>query len=50
MTTLTIATPNDLLNYVGTELGPSEPLQISQTRINQFADATGDHRGSMLIQ
>jgi acyl dehydratase len=44
MTTLTIATPNDLLNYVGTELGPSEPLQISQTRINQFADATGDHQ------
>lgn len=36
--------PNDLLNAVGTELGVSEWLQIDQNRINQFADATGDHQ------
>lgn len=36
--------PNDLLSAVGTELGVSEWLQIDQDRINQFADATGDHQ------
>ena len=30
--------------FVGTELGVSDWLTISQDRINQFADATGDHQ------
>ena len=29
---------------VGEELGVSEWMQIDQSRINQFADATGDHQ------
>lgn len=29
---------------VGTELGASEWVQITQQRVNQFADATGDHQ------
>ena len=34
--------PNDLLEAVGQTLGPSEPLVVTQERINQFAEATGD--------
>lgn len=34
--------PNDLLAAVGQTLGPSEPLVVTQERINQFAEATGD--------
>ena len=34
--------PNDLLAAVGQALGPSEPLVVTQERINQFAEATGD--------
>jgi acyl dehydratase len=37
-------TPQDLLKAVGQPLGESEWLSISQERINQFADATGDHQ------
>lgn len=29
---------------VGEEIGPSEPLVIEQSRIDAFADATGDHQ------
>ena len=36
--------PDDLLQAVGTQLGLSEWLTISQERINLFADATGDHQ------
>lgn len=36
--------PDDLLDAVGTELGPSEWFTINQQRINLFADATGDHQ------
>ena len=34
----------DLAGLVGTEVGVSDWLQISQERVNQFADATGDHQ------
>lgn len=34
----------DLSGAVGTDLGATEWLTISQERINQFADATGDHQ------
>lgn len=36
--------PLELLNAVGEHLGYSEWIEISQERINQFADATGDHQ------
>ena len=38
------ATPKDLLGAVGKPLGASEWLAIDQARVNQFADATGDHQ------
>jgi acyl dehydratase len=38
------ATPKELLGAVGRRLGASEWLTIDQTRVNQFADATGDHQ------
>lgn len=44
MTTVTVETPQKLLTLVGTPLGPSQPITISQSRIDQFADATGDHQ------
>ena len=41
MTTIDVRT---LTTEVGRELGVSEWFEISQDRINQFADATGDHQ------
>jgi acyl dehydratase len=38
------ATPRDLLGAVGRKLGASEWLAIDQARVDQFADATGDHQ------
>jgi acyl dehydratase len=37
-------TPLQLLGAVGQKLGASEWLAIEQARVNQFADATGDHQ------
>ena len=37
-------TPAELNTAVGKHLGHSDWLQITQERINQFADATGDHQ------
>ncbi len=34
----------DLLGMVGKELEPSPWLEISQDRVNQFAEATNDHQ------
>ena len=36
--------PADLLNAVGQHLGHSDWLEITQDRIDQFAEATGDHQ------
>jgi len=36
--------PADLLDAVGTLLGPSDWLAIDQDRVNGFADVTGDHQ------
>lgn len=36
--------PKDLLAMVGETFGPTEWLLIEQDRIDQFADATGDHQ------
>jgi len=38
------ANPLDLNGAVGQHLGYSDWLTITQERINQFADATGDHQ------
>ncbi len=34
----------DLADLVGKELGPTEWFEITQERVNAFADATGDHQ------
>ena len=34
----------DLESLVGKEVGVSDWLQITQERVNEFADATGDHQ------
>ncbi|MFW0788144.1 MaoC family dehydratase [Gordonia sp. CPCC 205333] len=34
----------EIRDALGEEIGPSEPLTITQDRINAFADATGDHQ------
>jgi acyl dehydratase len=34
----------DIAGLVGTELGVSDWLEITQDRVNRFADATGDHQ------
>ena len=44
MATTTVSHPSDLLTMVGTTLGPSSSLQVTQERIDQFAEATGDHQ------
>jgi len=36
--------PKDLSAAVGKQLGQSEWIEITQDRINKFADATGDHQ------
>ena len=35
---------SDLPKLVGQEVGVSDWLEVSQDRVNQFADATGDHQ------
>ena len=43
MTTI-IKGPDDLRARVGQHLGYSDWLEITQDRVNEFADATGDHQ------
>ena len=40
----TIARPKDLLTMIGEDLGTSPWLDVTQERINLFADATDDHQ------
>ena len=40
----TFASPNELAGSVGSHLGYSDWLEITQERINAFADATDDHQ------
>jgi acyl dehydratase len=44
MTKTTYGTPADLLEAVGDEFGPTEWIEITQERIDTFADATDDHQ------
>ena len=41
---LKLETPQDVLTHIGTELGPSEWLTVSQEMIDKLAEATGDHQ------
>jgi acyl dehydratase len=36
--------PADLLGMIGHTVGTTEPYYITQSQINRFADATGDHQ------
>jgi acyl dehydratase len=40
----TVVSPNKLQDYVGNEVGISDWLTMEQSRIDQFAEATGDHQ------
>ena len=37
-------TTDQLTDYIGKEVGVSDWMLIDQERINQFAEATGDHQ------
>ncbi len=43
-TTLTVQYPKELLQHVGTELGPSDWITVEQGMIDTFAASTGDHQ------
>jgi acyl dehydratase len=38
------AHPNEMHKHVGQEIGVSDWVEVSQERINRFAEATGDHQ------
>jgi acyl dehydratase len=40
----TFTTTEELTAAVGEDLGPSEWLEVTQDRVDAFADATGDHQ------
>ena len=44
MALITISSFNEFSKYLGSELGASQPLKVTQEQINQFADATLDHQ------
>lgn len=39
-----LSEPNELLDLVGTTLGTSEWVEVTQEKVNRFADATDDHQ------
>lgn len=41
---LSVPHPAALLELAGTDLGTTEWITVEQQRINEFADATGDHQ------
>ena len=41
---LSVPNPAALLELAGTDLGTTEWITVGQQRINEFADATGDHQ------
>lgn len=44
MTLTTFKNPGDLMGKEGLKIGPSDWMEITQERVNTFADATGDHQ------
>jgi len=41
---LTLSSLDELKNHVGSEIGVTDWFPVTQQRIQQFADATGDHQ------
>lgn len=41
---LIVKTPIELTKFIGQKLGPSDWLEITQDRIDKFADCTSDHQ------
>src|SRR5215470_8372222 len=39
-----LETPQDLLQHIGKQLGPSDWMIVDQKIIDKFAEATGDHQ------
>lgn len=39
-----VVSPTQLREYIGKEVGVTDWIEIDQQRINQFAEATGDHQ------
>lgn len=44
MSLTTFENPGDLMGNEGLKIGPSDWMEISQDRVNTFADATGDYQ------
>ena len=44
MTKTTFESAGELMGKEGLEVGPSDWMEITQERINMFAEATGDHQ------
>lgn len=44
MTLTVIDTPGDLMGQEGLKIGPSDWMDMTQERVNTFAEATGDHQ------
>ncbi len=44
MTQTVIESPGDLMGQEGLKIGPSDWMDMTQQRVNTFADATGDHQ------
>jgi len=44
MSLTTFESPGALMGQEGLKVGPSDWMEITQERINTFADATGDHQ------
>ena len=50
MALVTVASADELKALAGQEIGVTDWLEVTQERINQFADATGDHQWIHLDQ
>ncbi len=44
MATVDIQSLDQLQELVGTTVGPTDPLEVTQERINAFAEVSGDHQ------
>jgi len=44
MTLTVIEAPGDLMGQEGLKIGPSDWMDMTQERVNTFAEATGDHQ------
>ena len=44
-----IEKPGDLMGQEGLKIGPSDWMDMTQERVNTFAEATGDHQWICLL-